>query len=383
MGKKIIKLTEADIRKIVQKVIAEQGMLGAYNQMKAAIAGSDKGKAIQGSDGDLTTLVTLLPSKPTALDQKTHPRKSVLPPTDKIYSLSTAGNGDLDFFRFAPGGYFNRHNWVVQTQGGKSRLGTFDVNGKKIYFKKFGVPQNQWYKDEGFTEVVDLGSLSNKGGSATAYDLIKPVLPDVLRVNYAGIPDSAKEVYATSVVYHIIDPKTGAKRYNQFEKDGKTLTAKGNWKIENNSMSYEPDKKGSETPKGNVKGDGSNSTIPTENSVKAGKAFVSSTMSGELVRKIQQALIDQGYLKITKATTYFGPKTDAAVRKFQEDKGLKVDGKVGKNTYAALFTQEVTPERQFPEEITNIAPKGLANVTQGIQTPSPITRQGNTQTATY
>jgi hypothetical protein len=363
MKKRVIRLTETDIRRIVQKVISEQA------------------QAVQGSNNDLTTLVTLLPNKPSALDQKTHPRKSVLPPTDKIYSIKTANYGDLDFFRFAPGGYYNRHNWVVQTQGGKSRLGTFDVNGKKIYFKKFGVPQNQWYKDEGFTEVIDLGSLSSKGGSETAYDLIKPVLPDVLNINYAGIPNSAKGTFATSIVYYIIDPKTGAKRYNLFDKSGKTLIAKGNWKIENNSIYYEPDKKGSETPKANVKGVASD--IPTEDSVRTGKSFVTSTMSGELVRKIQQALIDQGYLNITKATTYFGPKTDAAVRKFQEDKGLKVDGKVGKNTYAALFTQEVTPERKFPEEITNIAPKGLANVTQGIQTPSPITRQGNTQTATY
>lgn len=311
MGKKVIKLTEADIRKIVQKVIAEQGMLGAYNQLKAKVAGSDKGKAVQGSDNDLTTLVTLLPNKPSALDQKTHPRKSVLPPTDKIYSIKTANNGDLDFFRFAPGGYFNRHNWVVQTQGGKSRLGTFDVNGKKIYFKKFGVPQNQWYKDEGFTEVIDLGSLS--------------------------VPAPKKDVPV----------------------DKKDTTVK------------------------KVKDIGGVRVNPTEDFVKTGRAFVESTMSGELVRKIQQALIDQGYLKIAKATNYFGPKTDAAVRAFQKAKGLKVDGKVGKNTYAALFTQQAEPERKFPEEITNIPSKGLASVTQDIQTPSPITKQGNIQTATY
>ena len=32
----------------------------------------------------------------------------------------------------------------------------------------------------------------------------------------------------------------------------------------------------------------------------------------------------------------FGGKTDKAVRKFQNDKGLTVDGKVGKNTRNAL-----------------------------------------------
>ena len=145
--KKVIRLTETDLEKIVKRVISEQGMLPLKYKLQSAFETNTKGKAVEGSDNDLTTLVTLLPSKPTALDQKTHPRKGVLPPANKIYSISTANNGDFDFFQFKPGGYFNTHNWVVQTQGGKSRLGTFDVNGKKIYFKKFGVPQNQWYKD--------------------------------------------------------------------------------------------------------------------------------------------------------------------------------------------------------------------------------------------
>jgi peptidoglycan hydrolase-like protein with peptidoglycan-binding domain len=123
---------------------------------------------------------------------------------------------------------------------------------------------------------------------------------------------------------------------------------------------------------------------PTEDFVKSGRAFVESTMSGEIVRKIQQALISQGFLKITKPTNYFGSKTDAAVRAFQKAKGLKVDGKVGKNTYVALFSA-TTPEadKRVSQEILNIQPKGLANVTQGIQTPPQITRQGNIQPANY
>jgi peptidoglycan hydrolase-like protein with peptidoglycan-binding domain len=40
----------------------------------------------------------------------------------------------------------------------------------------------------------------------------------------------------------------------------------------------------------------------------------------------------------------FGPKTDHAVREFQEDNGLHVDGDVGKNTWTALLNQWMTAE---------------------------------------
>src|SRR5690606_15806351 len=35
----------------------------------------------------------------------------------------------------------------------------------------------------------------------------------------------------------------------------------------------------------------------------------------------------------------FGPKTNQNVRKYQADKGLKVDGVVGTNTWAALYAE--------------------------------------------
>jgi peptidoglycan hydrolase-like protein with peptidoglycan-binding domain len=198
------------------------------------------------------------------------------------------------------------------------------------------------------------------------------------------------------------DYRTAERIKNSLKKIGVDLTFKGaknTQRPEQGTVSVEPnsfvvkvsgtvgggkvDDKNKEQPKDTVKNIGGVRPAPTEDFIKNGRAFVESTMSGELVRKIQQALINQGYLKITKATNYFGPKTDAAVRAFQKAKGLKVDGKVGKNTYVVLFTQQAEPERKFPEEITNIPSKGLANVTQGIQTPPQITRQGNIQTVTY
>lgn len=58
-------------------------------------------------------------------------------------------------------------------------------------------------------------------------------------------------------------------------------------------------------------------------------------MRGEDVRMVQTILQKEGYLK-DKADSIFGPKTDAAVRQFQREKGLTVDGCVGVKTYAML-----------------------------------------------
>jgi peptidoglycan hydrolase-like protein with peptidoglycan-binding domain len=57
---------------------------------------------------------------------------------------------------------------------------------------------------------------------------------------------------------------------------------------------------------------------------------------GEAVRKLQQALIDQGYLKGS-ADGVFGNKTENAVRAFQKAKKLKVDGLAGKKTQELLY----------------------------------------------
>ena len=353
MKKRVIRLTETDIKNIVRRVISEQ----------TANVSSDVGTVMR----ELGSF-------------NTDERKIV--DIVKKYNDKTSFKNFLDQYKTISGQDFGLdiHRAVNTSQGD-----TNEVKAITDHLAKLGVGFKLVVKNgKSQYEISGLGS-GGSGGGTTAYDLIKPILPDVLGVNYAGIPGSAKETYATSIVYHIIDPKTGAKRYNQFEKDNKTLTAKGDWKIQDNSIFYEPDDKTKEPPTDQVKGIGGVRVAPTEDFVKSGRAFVESTMSGELVRKIQQALINQGYLKISKATNYFGPKTDAAVKDFQKAKGLKVDGKVGVNTYNALFAPATLaePERQFPEEITNIKPKGLANVTQGIQTPPQITRQGNIQTANY
>lgn len=57
---------------------------------------------------------------------------------------------------------------------------------------------------------------------------------------------------------------------------------------------------------------------------------------GDDVKLVQSKLIELGYLK-DKADGIFGKKTLAAVKAFQKDKGLTVDGEVGKKTWNKLF----------------------------------------------
>lgn len=60
--------------------------------------------------------------------------------------------------------------------------------------------------------------------------------------------------------------------------------------------------------------------------------------TGQAVTNLQKLLVDQGYLVIENESHYghFGPKTEQAVRKFQSDKDLMVDGVVGDGTWTVL-----------------------------------------------
>ncbi|MFE5942791.1 peptidoglycan-binding protein [Streptomyces sp. NPDC056480] len=67
--------------------------------------------------------------------------------------------------------------------------------------------------------------------------------------------------------------------------------------------------------------------------------------SGPFVVRLQEDLTTHGYA-VGQVDGIFGPKTDAAVRQFQSDQGLVVDGIVGPATWTALEgpvpTQAVT-----------------------------------------
>ena len=60
---------------------------------------------------------------------------------------------------------------------------------------------------------------------------------------------------------------------------------------------------------------------------------------GTDVKKVQEALINAGYsVGNAGADGIYGPDTTAAVRQYQTDNGLAVDGIAGKNTQGALFS---------------------------------------------
>ncbi|NJK73161.1 MAG: hypothetical protein HC942_02050 [Microcoleus sp. SU_5_6] len=62
--------------------------------------------------------------------------------------------------------------------------------------------------------------------------------------------------------------------------------------------------------------------------------------SGSDVVKLQKRLLELG-LNSGSADGKFGPKTETAVKQFQKDKGLLVDGIAGQKTLAALFPGEL------------------------------------------
>jgi hypothetical protein len=65
-------------------------------------------------------------------------------------------------------------------------------------------------------------------------------------------------------------------------------------------------------------------------------------LSGDDVRAVQERLTLLGY-SIGQVDGVYGPDTEAAVKRFQTNNGLEVDGIVGSQTWARLFSPEARP----------------------------------------
>jgi peptidoglycan hydrolase-like protein with peptidoglycan-binding domain len=101
---------------------------------------------------------------------------------------------------------------------------------------------------------------------------------------------------------------------------------------------------------------------------------------GDEVKKLQKALVDAGYdVGNTGIDGSFGSKTLAAVKQYQKDNGLKVDGIAGKNTLGALFGTGNTQKPPATTPTTNTG-GGAKPKEEAPKTEPPA--EGTTSTGT-
>lgn len=91
---------------------------------------------------------------------------------------------------------------------------------------------------------------------------------------------------------------------------------------------------------------------------------------GEPVRQLQQKLRDLGY-DVGEIDADYGPKTAAAVQKFQQDRGLQVDAQAGPQTMSALYGAQVAqagapPSLTPPQEDVYRQAEGLGIPRGGV-----------------
>lgn len=106
---------------------------------------------------------------------------------------------------------------------------------------------------------------------------------------------------------------------------------------------------------------------PTYEQAKAGTHVFMRGHKGEGVTQLQERLTELGYLDASKdpkqaADGIFGGQTEAAVRRFQKDNGLTVDGMAGKNTLGKIDELIAERAKEEPKAVTEapaapVAPK--------------------------
>jgi peptidoglycan hydrolase-like protein with peptidoglycan-binding domain len=85
-------------------------------------------------------------------------------------------------------------------------------------------------------------------------------------------------------------------------------------------------------------------------------SLLSSGSSGQEVSDLQQRLSKAGYQ--AGDSGQFDQKTAQAVRQYQKDNGLQVDGKVGQQTWGSFFGQKLPPGTQLLKQASNPDPTG-------------------------
>ena len=106
---------------------------------------------------------------------------------------------------------------------------------------------------------------------------------------------------------------------------------------------------------------------------------------GKEVKKLQEKLIELGYLKEGAADGAYGRQTLNAVKKFQYYNGLTADGIAGRSTQTNLFENpEVVPNPEAKAEPTETpaptpAPETIAPPTEVPETEAPVTEVPETE----
>ena len=96
---------------------------------------------------------------------------------------------------------------------------------------------------------------------------------------------------------------------------------------------------------------------------------------GDEVKKMQQALIDQGYLG-GYADGIFGRNTENAVRKFQSKNGLTSDGLAGKKTLAMIYSKSSGSSSAQPAQEQQSSSEASSGASSGASASSQAKSSG-------
>ena len=77
------------------------------------------------------------------------------------------------------------------------------------------------------------------------------------------------------------------------------------------------------------------------------RPFFRQSDRGEHVRRVQQTLIDTGFMNPSGATGIYDRQTRLAVERFQRETGLSIDGNVGRETLSAMAATAPPPGQQL------------------------------------
>ena len=107
--------------------------------------------SVLSGENDLTELVNNLTSNGFKIN-KVSGDVVGLPKSVTVWVTNTI-EGVFYFFQFAPGGYFRRHNFVIQVKGTNKRNGTWTKDGV-VYMKSFNTPNSEFWDDSNFNNKI-------------------------------------------------------------------------------------------------------------------------------------------------------------------------------------------------------------------------------------